>query len=191
MGGHSAADHYQDMISNYFIAGPNSSDKFIAGFTATDHVYHRGNHADLDKDGKLGGRLVTDEDFIAAKATLLPAATHTAPVPVTLDTAEAALEKVLAGAGASLKRDAVDARQIEQVKSFGKLGKIILRESDVGGQSVMESGAALPDSDRDGLPDAWETAHGLDPRNPDDGRQIRPDGYSNLEHYINSLCAPI
>ncbi len=187
VGGHSAADHYQDMINNYFIAGPNSSDRFIAGFTATDHVYHRGNQADLDKDGKLNGRLVTDEDFIAAKATLLPAATHTAPVPVTLDVAEAALEKVLAGAGASLKRDAVDIRQIEQVKSFGKLGKIILRESDAGGQPVMKSNAALPDSDRDGIPDAWETAHGLDPRNPDDGRQIRSDGYSNLEHYINGL----
>jgi pectate lyase len=187
VGGHSAADHYQDMISNYFIAGPDSSDRFIAMFTATDHVYHRDNYADLNKDGKLNGRVVTDADFIAATATLLPAPTHTAPVPVTLDPAREAVEKVLAGAGASLKRDIVDARQIAQARTLGRWGKIIRSESDAGGQPEMRSGAALPDSDRDGIPDAWEKAHGLDPKNPDDGRQIRSDGYSNLEYYINSI----
>ncbi len=42
VGGHSAADHFQDIVNNYFIAGPNSSNNFIGGFSATDHVYHKG-----------------------------------------------------------------------------------------------------------------------------------------------------
>jgi hypothetical protein len=55
VGGHSAADHYQDIINNYFIAGPNSSKSFISQFSKTDHVYQRGNMVDLDKNGHLNG----------------------------------------------------------------------------------------------------------------------------------------
>ncbi|MBE7504329.1 MAG: lamin tail domain-containing protein [Verrucomicrobiales bacterium] len=44
-----------------------------------------------------------------------------------------------------------------------------------------------PDVDRDGLPDEWELAHGLDPLNPsgDDGPEGDPDqdGLTNLEEY--------
>ncbi len=45
------------------------------------------------------------------------------------------------------------------------------------------------DSDRDGMPDAWERAKGLDPQVPADRNGDRNgDGYTNLEEYINSLC---
>jgi hypothetical protein len=70
VGGHSSAHHYQDIINNYFIAGPHSKDAFVDQFSATDHVFHKGNLADLNKDGALNGRLVTDEDFISKQATL-------------------------------------------------------------------------------------------------------------------------
>ena len=52
--------------------------------------------------------------------------------------------------------------------------------------------APPPDTDGDGMPDAWETAHGLDPGDPEDGsrfddsRGISP--YTNLEVYLQSLC---
>lgn len=40
------------------------------------------------------------------------------------------------------------------------------------------------DSDLDGIPDAWEERHGLDPYNPDDARlDVDVDGFSNLEEY--------
>ena len=44
------------------------------------------------------------------------------------------------------------------------------------------------DTDRDGMPDAWERAQGLDPADAKDGAADRNnDGYTNLEDYLNSL----
>jgi len=44
------------------------------------------------------------------------------------------------------------------------------------------------DSDHDGIPDAWETAHGLNPNDPNDANaDSTGDGYTNLEKYLNSL----
>ena len=44
------------------------------------------------------------------------------------------------------------------------------------------------DSDHDGIPDDWETAHGLNPNDPADAnKDLNGDGYTNLEKYLNSL----
>ena len=44
------------------------------------------------------------------------------------------------------------------------------------------------DTDRDGMPDAWETANGLNPSNAADrNADADGDGYTNLEEYLNSL----
>lgn len=136
VGGHSAADHGQDVIGNYFIAGPNSNKSAVGNFTATDHVFQKDNLVDLDKDGKLDGRALAPEDF--GKGDGAPTFV-TAPGNGPLDgvkilSAEAALTNVLASAGSSLHRDAVDTRLIDAVKSFGKEGKIIKTEAEVGGQ---------------------------------------------------------
>ena len=54
---------------------------------------------------------------------------------------------------------------------------------------MLRSGPAPPDLDRDGMPDAWELDHGLNPKLPDDRNGDRDhDGYTNLEEYLNSLC---
>ncbi len=46
------------------------------------------------------------------------------------------------------------------------------------------------DTDRDGMPDSWETQNGLDPNDPADGAQDSDrDGYTNLEEYLNELAA--
>ena len=45
------------------------------------------------------------------------------------------------------------------------------------------------DADNDGIADAWETAHGLNPRSPSDASAINPkSGYTNLEDNLNSLA---
>lgn len=46
---------------------------------------------------------------------------------------------------------------------------------------------AQPDTDRDGMPDAWEIAHGLNPNDYSDFRIIGPSGYTNLEIYLAEL----
>ena len=44
------------------------------------------------------------------------------------------------------------------------------------------------DTDSDGMPDAWEKSHGLNPKDPADGNaDMNGDGYTNLEKYLNSL----
>jgi len=48
---------------------------------------------------------------------------------------------------------------------------------------------APADTDQDGMPDAWETNHGLNPLDPSDGSAIGSDGYSNLEKYLNDIVA--
>ncbi len=46
------------------------------------------------------------------------------------------------------------------------------------------------DIDRDGMPDRWERARGLDPADPGDGAgDPDGDGYTNLEDYLNALAA--
>jgi pectate lyase len=191
VGGHSGALHYQDIINNYFIAGPNSSANSLGMFTETDHVYHRGNMIDLNKDGVLNGVAIQNTDFKvegAAKSATFESAPHQpCPIAVTEESAEDAYKTVLAKAGPLLHRDAVELRLIAQVKSLGKEGHIIKDENEVGGQTEVVSGKTPLDSDGDGIPDAWEIAHKLNPKDANDANIIAEGGYSNLENYLNSL----
>jgi hypothetical protein len=106
---------------------------------------------------------------------------------------------VLADVGATRPRyDAVDRRILDDVRkrghtfvgSKGKLPGIIDSPKDVGGWPEYTSSEPPADTDCDGIPDAWEVKHGLDPKDPADGAAFRPDGYTNLEHYLNELARP-
>jgi hypothetical protein len=112
--------------------------------------------------------------------------------------AKEAYASVLADVGATRPRqDSVDKRIIDEVKnrrntytgSKGKLPGIIDSPKDVGGWPVYKTTNMLPDTDGDGLPDDWELANGLEPRNAADGALYRPDGFTNLEHYLETLAA--
>jgi pectate lyase len=135
VGGHSEADHFLDAVGNYFIAGPDSNARAAGEFKKTDQVFQKDNFADLDRDGKLDGRLVVAEDFGKGEdAPTIETNLTVAPLTnLTVESAQSALSNVLANAGCSLHRDSVDARLIDEVKSFGTRGKIIHDESDVGG----------------------------------------------------------
>jgi hypothetical protein len=44
------------------------------------------------------------------------------------------------------------------------------------------------DSDEDGMPDSWESSHGLDPNNgQDNSSDSDNDGYTNIEEYLNEI----
>ncbi|TKB96257.1 pectate lyase family protein [Pedobacter cryophilus] len=186
VGGHSSAHHYQDIINNYFIAGPNSNNSFIGQFSATDHVYHKGNFVDLNKNGVLDGIAVQDESFKSEKATLEEKPT-VFNVDTKILTAQEAYLNVIKEVGCSLKRDAVDLRLLGYLKSLGKEGVIFKTEQASGGQGVIKAGKKIKDKDLDGMSDQWERRHQLNIKNVNDHQKITASGYSNLEEYLNNL----
>ena len=135
VGGHSGADHFQDVVGNYFIAGPNSNQHAVGECAATDHIFLKNNFCDLDKDGKLNGRELTQKDFGSGEnaPTFVASPSNGSLDGLKIESAQDALSNVLANAGCSLHRDAVDARLVDAVKSFGTRGKIIHNEAEVGG----------------------------------------------------------
>jgi len=109
-------------------------------------------------------------------------------------TADDAFNTVLAKAGCSLKRDAIDTRIANEVRngtytytgSKGGTKGIIDRPSDVGGWPEYTGTAS--DADRDGMPDEWEKAHGLNPNDRTDAIATTLSApYTNVEVYANEL----
>ena len=193
----------RNWINNYYKSGPATDDKvrgriflqkdprgkmfaagnFVAGFPAISADNWNGG-INFAPDGEATEKtLRVDRPFVVA--------------PVTTQSAEVAYGLVLAQAGASLVRDAVDRRVVEEIRTgtatFGASYKgggkgIIDSQKDVGGWPELRSLPAPVDTDHDGVPDVWEQAHGLNPQDPADGpRATTPGGYTNLERYLNSL----
>lgn len=135
--------------------------------------------------------------------------------PLDIEDAQAAYARVLAEAGATLPlRDAVDQRVIDMV-STGKVSPTTIAPSspiqaaavgyapryveelasavelgfitdprEVGGYPSY-AGQPIVDSDSDGMSDAWEKLHGLNPNDPNDASSDRDgDGYTNIEELI-------
>ena len=186
VGGHSAADNYQDVMNNYFITGPSSgsSNKYFDQWTETDHLYSTGNYTDDNRDGKLNGRLITDYNG----ATPMQQPNLKCQAPMNLELAEDAFYAVMEHAGASRVRDSHDLRIIEQLASLGTKGAFIANEQDVGGIGTLAGADAPADSDGDGMPDEWEKANGTDPEKADANGDADGNGYTNIEDYVNSLA---
>lgn len=121
----------------------------------------------------------------------------------TTQTAEEAYRLVLKNAGASLHRDSHDEMIVNDVRNrkASYSGSTLPGHIDSPYDNrpadapddwtpwpVLKSAKALKDSDGDGMPDAWEKQHGLNPKDAVDGSQMILDKqYTNLEMYINSL----
>ena len=132
---------------------------------------------------------------------------------VTTHTAENTFEKVLAYGGASLYRDDVDARNMEEVLTgtatytgpiTKKTGQLDFINDPEGEQNEaypsfpnLTSGSRSEgfDTDGDGMPDEWESANGLNPNDAADGNAYTIDTekgwYTNVEVYMNSIVEDI
>ena len=125
---------------------------------------------------------------------------------VTTHSAAEAYEKVLAYVGASLYRDEIDARYMEEAKtgtatykgSITKSPGIIDKVADVNGYTEANFGTGSRpadfDTDKDGIPDEWEKANGLNPNDASDALTYSLDKkgyYTNIEVYANSLVEDI
>ncbi|MFL6333973.1 MAG: polysaccharide lyase family 1 protein [Pyrinomonadaceae bacterium] len=176
-------------VANYIRTGPDSvaPSPIQIGSPSRILFFVRGNV--LEGDGRLTADnmlLFHAADTDSADQFRITADPFDAP-PVNTTSAETAYEAVLAGAGASLRRDAVDARIIDAVRRRG--GSLIDSQRQVGEWPEYRSEQPPMDADDDGMPDGWEVAHALDPRDPEDGALDRDnDGYSNVEEYLNSLA---
>lgn len=187
------APSYVNWVANYHKAGPSTRK------TARSRILQLGD--DMPRiflSGNIleGNPEVTGDNvrFVDApdpmddatlRATMIIPEPFEAP-PVNTDPADVAFSRVLAEAGATLPmRDSADTRLMEEVR-IGT-GRIIDSPDDVGGWPDLETGTPAHDTDRDGMPDAWEQRHGFDPVNAADGNEDADgDGYTNVEEYLNA-----
>jgi pectate lyase len=83
------------------------------------------------------------------------------------------------------KRDVVDKRIINEYQE-GTTGDFFRVEDPDHTIPAIVAGTPYQDTDHDGMPDAWETAHGLNPEDASDGNEDADgDGYTNVEEFLN------
>lgn len=177
-----------NMVNNYYIANASSDDpQAIWDDEKNDaiYAYQSGNKVDGNRNSTLDGSNGGWAMFTGFDASQQISSRWEYPAVAT-GTAEAAFEWVRQYVGASLYRDAVDERVINQMLT--NTGGLIDSQEDVGGLPSIPSKTAPADTDRDGMPDAWEEAQTLDKNNAADGNAYTLDShYTNLEVYLNSL----
>ncbi|MFW6162899.1 MAG: pectate lyase family protein [Planctomycetota bacterium] len=158
-----------NLVANLFKPGPNVKahmqgrpfDKLVWNRPCM-HLYAEGNVCTW-----LDGPATSKAEPLAAKPWPAP--------PVATHSAEEAYELVLAHAGC-LPRDAVSRRTIDEVRTgTGSWGR---REPARHPAETLLREPPPPDADADGMPDAWERAHHLDPNDAADATATVPAGAS-------------
>ncbi len=206
---------YYNIIKNYYKPGPATSrtswkrileltltffdERYNADPLGAGKFYIKGNmmegHPDVTKDNwKWGVQGPGVTKTLKSKARLR------FPVSVTRMKTQspfAACRDVLFEAGASLSRDSVDLRIIEEtwtgVEKFGETFRggrrgIIDSPSAVGGWPLLRQGTPPVDTDQDGMSDEWETTKRLNPADPADNKGFDlSKQYTNLEVYLIAL----
>ena len=131
--------------------------------------------------------------------------------PLTIESAAAAFNSVLAHAGATLpRRDSVDERAATETRTgkvwsegteitpppmkglaknnIGKAGNGIITDiAQVGGYPDYK-GTPIPDLGADGIPLSWKQKYNLDTNDPARaGKDLHGDGYTVMDKYLNGL----
>ena len=185
-----------NFVANYYRPGPNSqklrsADEVFAVWADDSRMFADGNVIEGAKTGRVSFKQGTNANGTAKAmptAELCLVKQPFAVPPVATQSAEQAYELVLKYAGALRPmRDSVDERVLNDVKN--RTGRLIDTPADVGGYPDLKATPAPADTDKDGMPDAWEKSHNLNPADPTDGSKPGPDGYTNLERYLNELAA--
>ena len=204
-----------DVVGHRFLKPESGRSKLK--YRVFGRIYAEGNimdgYPEITKDNWAGGIQVDEEKDAGEYKDLIKSDEPFPMPPVKILSAQQAYNYVLDNVGATLpKRDPVDKRVIEQVrtgkitykevntdtmfqfkvrklpKDSYKLG-IITNIVEVGGYPDYQ-GTPYKDTDGDGIPDSWEIAHGLNPRDPGDASKPAKDGhgYTNIEVYLNTVA---
>ncbi len=199
-----------NILGNYYISGPAKNGDYSFRENVPDHtiVFQQGNFQDMDENASHNGIEVTASEAADAFRDfgdgdeLLSAGqplNFLGNLAGRVDPAEDAYAYVNACAGAWLWRDAIDRRILDGLaKRTGGLINSQEQFRDAAGKLpgiddlVEQHRPAGFDSDEDGLPDAFEAEHKLNPGDPADGAAtgLSQEGYTNLEVYLNSLTQP-
>ena len=205
---------YYEMTSRYFISGNTTE---TTKGTVTKNQDWKGVEYDKGTYTYNGERYSADKKNFCGDAVAHQTIDGVSCVKIKMDnpaptgevtthSAAEAFSKVLAYGGASLYRDEIDARYMEEAKtgtaqykgSITQSPGIIDKVSDVNGYTESSFGTASRpadfDTDKDGIPDAWELANGLNPNDGSDALTYSLDGkgyYTNVEVYANSLVEDI
>jgi hypothetical protein len=206
-----------NFIGNFYLAGPGGDNPSGGTSTAVTtasggtsifngsdgslaKVHHSGNMKDTNKDADANdGTALANSDF-GTSSFQSSAYTQTPYTGVTA-TATAAYAHVLDYAGSTWwNRSALDRRIVSETRAG--TGKIMAWADDPFNSSASEGTewralVATPmtprpagfDTDNDGMPNAWESMHSLNPNMADNNGDVDMDGYTNLEEYINELAA--
>lgn len=214
-GGHHAEIN---MVNNYYKPGPASQHHrlldvaedgtgryYVAGnVMAGDDAVTRDNHSAItDCAGKcyIPGRKSAGPDSGISPEAIPTSGEECASClvdspfpsePIHEDAPVVAYQRILESVGCSFSQDSYDREVLRQVRegigTFGTNG-IINSQEDVGGWPVLKAGKALKDTDGDGMPDDWESKHGLNPKSTSDASAYTlNEDYTNIEVYLNSLC---
>ena len=160
------------IVGNTFIAGPDTKSNAIGivrqriASTGPARVFV----ADNDFIGKF---LLKDHDL--AEITL---DRPDCPLTVAPASPQAAYASVLAMAGA-FPRDALDRQVVGEVER--REGSIVHSPGTI---PAIPASRAPADTDRDGMPDDWEDAHGSNPDLPDAWKDANGNGLANIEEWL-------
>jgi hypothetical protein len=186
-----------NVVNNYYKPGPATKSKkpwMLNPSSPFGKFYVQGNildgNTEASRDNWKGGVKAADLDSTRATTSFEVEFLRE-------QNAKDAFDAVIKYAGASLKRDEVDARVIKEVckgtASFGKnKNGIIDSQKEVGGWPVLMSSAPEGDSDSDGLPDKWEKNRKLNSSDASDAVKKSSEGqYTYLEVYLNEIVKNI
>jgi hypothetical protein len=199
-----------NLVGNYYINGPAKRSDYIFNEANQGRtlMFQRDNMQDADQDGDHDGIPVGRVGDIRRtfrqfdRYDELTGAAHGQPfhffdsVEKFVLPAETAYANVVSSAGASLSRDAIDARIVESLVHRTGI-PIDSQETYRDASGALAGIDDLPeqrrpdgfDTDGDGIPNDFETKRGLDPNNQADGNdtKLSDEGFTNLEVYLNGL----
>jgi pectate lyase len=181
-----------NIVGNYYKQGPNDiifPFNFVGGVS-----YHlRDNYFESRESGYTG--MIQDPwaeadkifglQYYAKKG--IKADKEFETPRTTTHTPKEAYDLVLAQAGC-FPRDSVSRRTVTEVQTGAGAWKRRAPDDLMAG---LVPGEAPLDSDGDGMPDAWESSHGLNPADYTDYSKVMISGYTAIEEYCNMLAAEL
>lgn len=163
------------VIGNSFIKGPSTADHAVGidlvhiGSTGPARIYRADNRF--------------DGDFVHIAPDIKAGSLNTPDCPLSLQPlgVDSAHDVVLASAGA-FPRDDFDNRMVRE--TISRTGHIVKAPGTI---PPIASATPYPDSDRDGMDDVWERAHGIDAKVSNPWEDADGDGVANLDNFLDDL----